>query len=717
MKADKIHNFYFNDVKSPPVQVDRREFLKRLGGGIIIVFSLSELAFAKGGINLQDDDLPEFNAYLRVKEDGRVDCFSGKIEMGQGANTSIAQVLAEELEVNLNDVDMIMGDTELCPYDAGTWGSMTTRFHDPLIRTAAAEARTVLVELASEKLNVPVSRLMAEEGKVFVKSDKSKFVTYAELTKGQKIVRAVSEKPEFKKPEQFKIAGKSYLRRDAVIKVTGKAMYTADVRLPGMLYARILRPPAHGAKLVSADTSAAEAVEGTQVLKDGDFIVVLHTSFETAEHAVQLIKAEWDIPPSKADNETIFKHILAEAKDSRAIHEGGNLDAGKKESDLTFSHEYHDGYKAHASMETHAATAIFEKGKLTMWASSQTPFGTREEVAEKLGLKKENVHLKQIFLGGGFGGKIYNQQAVECAKITKKVEGTPVQLMWNRKEEFMYDMFRPAAVIKVNSGITKDGVIKYWDFNTYCAGGRGTELFYGVPHHRTTTFEGEGVHPFGTGAWRAPGNPTNTFARESQIDIMAHKIGMDPLEFRLKNMSDDRAINSLKLAANKFGWSKAKPPKGTGRGIATGTDAGTLVTVIAEVTVDASTGKVDVKRVVVGQDMGQVVNPEGTLIQAEGCVNMGLGYTLTEDVEFDWGTVNSANFGTYSLPLFSTIPDIIETELADAMDQPPQGGGEPAIICMGAAVANAVFEACGARVFRIPITPERILKALKESKG
>ncbi len=323
--------------------------------------------------------------------------------------------------------------------------------------------------------------------------------------------------------------------------------------------------------------------------------------------------------------------------------------------------------------------------------------------------------MKQIFLGGGFGGKIYNQQAGEAARIAKMVEGTPVQLEWSRKEEFMYDYFRPAAVLKVSSGVTKDGLIKYWDFKTYCAGDRGTEPFYGFENHKTTSFDKDGLHPFATGAWRAPGNYSNTFARESQIDIMANKIGMDPLEFRMKNMSDKRALNSLKLAADKFGWSAQKPPKGTGRGIAVGTDAGTLVTVIVEVTVDTSTGEVKVNRAVVGQDMGQVINPEGTIIQAEGCVNMGLGYTLSEDVEFDWGEVKSNNFGNYQLPLFSTIPPIIETVLADAMDQPPQGGGEPAIICMGAAVGNAIFEACGARVFRMPFTPARVLKALKKS--
>jgi isoquinoline 1-oxidoreductase len=714
MKAEKIHEYYFHDVNNPPMTIDRREFLKNLGGGVIIIFSLSQLGFIsgyKGGIG---EDLPEFNAYLRVKEDGRVDCYSGKIEMGQGINTSLAQVLADELEVGLDKVDMIMGDTELCPYDAGTWGSLTTRFHDPLIRAAAAEAREVLKKLASEKLNVPVAQLIAENGTVFVGSDKNKRVTYAELTKGQKIVQTISEKPALKKPGDFKLIGNSHLRSDSLQKVTGKALYSADIHLPGMLHARIVRPPAHNSKLISVDTSAAEAIAGVQIKREDDFIVVLHASHEIAERAVRAVKADWEKPASKANNETIFEHIVKTATDSKVRHESGKLETGKKESEILFENEYHDGYKAHASIETHAATAIFEDGKLTMWASSQTPFGTQAEVAKLLNLPKEKVHLKQIFLGGGFGGKIYNRQATEAARIAKMVEGTPVQLMWSREEEFMYDMFRPAAVIKVNSGMTKEGIIKYWDFNIYCAGDRGTELFYDVPNHKTTTLDKSGLHPFGTGAWRAPGNSTNTFARESQIDIMAHKIGMDPLEFRLKNMNDQRAINSLELAAEKFGWTKSKPPKGTGRGIAVGTDAGTLVTIIVEVTVDLQTGKVKVNRAVVGQDMGQVVNPEGTIIQAEGCVNMGLGYSLTEDIEFDWGEVKTKNFGDYDLPLFSTIPPQIDTVWVDAMDQPPQGGGEPAIICMGGAIANAVFEACGARVFRLPVTKERVLEALKK---
>ncbi|NQU85890.1 MAG: xanthine dehydrogenase family protein molybdopterin-binding subunit [Mariniphaga sp.] len=713
MKPEQIDKFYFSDVNSPP-GVTRRDFLKKLGGGIIIIFSLGAYTVVNGCLQKKEEEegeVPEFNAFLRVKEDGTVDCYSGKIEMGQGIITSLAQILADELEVPLESVNMIMGDTDLVPYDAGTWGSMTTRFHDPLIRAAAAEARGILVELASEKLNIPAAGLKAEAGKVVSIENNKKSVSYAKLTKGKKIVRSLGEEVHIKKPDEFKVIGKSFTRRDALEKVTGAAKYTADINLDGLLYARIARPLAHGSKLISSDISEAESINGVKVLKEDDFIVVLHADPEMAMRALDMVKTEWKIPDVIADNESIFEHIKKTATDKRVRHEGGDLAKGRKESVMVVEEEYHDGYKAHAPIETHAATAVFEEGKLTMWVSSQTPFGTRQEISDQLSLPLEMVHIKQIFLGGGFGGKIYNQQAIETARIAKILEGTPVQVMWTRKEEFMYDMFRSAAVMKIGSGMDKTGKLNYWNFDIYCAGDRGTNLFYNIPNHQTALFDGPDVHPFGTGAWRAPGNPSTTFARESHIDIMASKINMDPLEFRLKNMNNERAIRSLKLAAETFGWEK-ELPEGHGKGIAVGDDAGTFVTIIVEVKVDTQTGSVKVVRAVVGQDMGQVVNPQGVAIQAEGCVNMGLGYALTEDIEFNWKEVKSSNFDNYEIPRFSMIPEKIESPTVDAMDEPPQGGGEPAIIGVGGAVANAVFNACGARVFRMPITPERVLAAM-----
>ena len=715
MKAEKINELYFGDVDYRVTTYDRREFLKRLGGGIIIIFSFSELSLLTGCEPPKEgEERPDFNAYLHIKEDGSVDCLTGKIEMGQGVITSLAQEIAEELEAPFKSINMVMGDTDLCPYDAGTWGSLTTRFEGPVIRAAAAEAREILIGLAAKELGVSEKQLEASEGFVFDKNDKSKKISYADLTKGQKIVQKLKKMPEMKKSKDFDIVGKSVISIDAVDKVTGKAAYSGDVKLPGMVYAAIVRPRVWGSKKVSVDASGLEKFEGAELVEEGDLVAVVHPDPEVAAKAAQQVKVEWDAPESKADTETIFKYFVDNITESEVVEEGGNLAAGREACDTIVEAEYHDGYKAHSPIEPHTATCYFEGDKLTMWASSQTPFGTREALAETFNMPKEKVHMKQIFLGGGFGGKIYNPQAIEAAKIAK-LSGKPVQLAFNRREEFMYDYFRPAAVVKSAAGVDSNGKLKLWEFDIYCAGSRGTGLaqLYDIPNNRTRNFNKDGIHPFSTGAWRAPGNNTTTFARESHIDATAHAAGIDPLEFRLNNIVNAEMKATLEMAADSFGWNKEKP-EGHGYGISLGWDAGTYVAMIAEVKVDKATGYVQPIRVVCAQDMSQVVNPHGAKVQTEGGITMGLGYALTEEVEFDWGRVITRNYDTYQFAKFSMTPKI-ECLFADKMDAAPQGGGEPAIVCVGGAIANAVFDACGARVNRQPITPERILAALGKS--
>jgi isoquinoline 1-oxidoreductase len=709
MKSNKITELYFSDVDHP-IRYDRREFIKKLGGGIIVIFSLGELSMLQGWSQNDAEEMVDFNAFLRVKEDGRVDCYTGKIEMGQGVITSLAQALAEELEVPINSVDMIMGDTDLCPYDAGTWGSLTTRFADPVLRAAAAEAREILIELASKKFEIQHESLEASNGTVFVKGDNKLSVTYAELTKGKKIVRSLKNKPLIKNFKDFDIIGKSVLSLDSEAKVTGSANYSGDIKLPGMVYATIARPPAYGSKKIHVDTSGLDVFDGVEMVEDGNLVAVVHPDPEIANKAAKKVKIKWEEPKAKADNETIFEYFEKNITQSKVFEEGGSLNEGKEASKILIEANYHDGYKAHASIETHTATCYFEDDKLIMWASTQTPFGTREELAKTFDMPLEKVHIKQIFLGGGFGGKIYNRQAVEAAKIAKVI-GKPVQLAWSRREEFMYDMFRPAALVKATSGVDDNGKLKLWNFDIYCAGTRGTKLFYDIPNNRTRIFNDRDIHPFGTGAWRAPGNNSTTFARESHIDATAHAAKIDPLEFRLNNTKDESMSATLKLAAKTFGWD-SKKPEDHGYGIALGADAGTLVAIIAEVHVDRKTGVVQPIKVVCAQDMGQVVNPHGATVQTEGGITMGLGYSLYEDIEFDWGRVKSRNFKNYTITKFSSTPKI-ECVFIDKMDSKPQGGGEPAIVCVGGAIANAVFDACGARVNRMPVTPKRILEALQ----
>jgi nicotinate dehydrogenase subunit B len=707
MKEEEYMDIDFSDVPNR-FTLDRREFFKIVGGGIFIFLTIGDLSTAEA----QRRQLPsDFNAFLRIGEDGRVSCFTGKAELGQGVITSLAQMLADELDVPLDSVDMVMGDTDLCPWDAGTFGSMTTRFFGPPLRAAGAEARAVLMELAAEHLKLPVSQLKVEDGVVSDKNNSSNRVTYAQLTKGKKIERHLEEKPPVKNFREFKVIGEPVLRRDAVEKVTGEAKFAGDIRLPGMLYARILRPPAHDAELTSVDTSAAEKMEGVQVVKDGDLIAVLHERPDGAEEAIAKVKAQYDRPAATVDDKTIFDHMLKVSSEGDTAAEGGDLEEGKKLSEHIFEEKYLNSYVSHAPTETHTAIARPDGDRITIWASTQRPFGLKDEAARALNLPSERIHVITPFVGGGFGGKNRNQQGVEAARLAK-LTGKPVQVAWTRAEEFFYDSFRPAAVVKITSGITDSGRISLWDYGVYYAGGRGAQQFYDIPHHRTMTHGGGDAHPFATGPWRAPANNTNTFARESQIDIMAVEAGIDPLEFRLKNLKNEQVIRILKAAADKFGWTPAKGPSGRGYGIACGIDSGTWVALMAEVEVDKN-GHVQVKRVVCAQDMGLVINPAGAKLQVEGCIEMGLGYALAEEIHFKGGEITDLNFDTYEITRFSWTPRI-DTVLIEADDSPAQGGGEPAIICVGGVVANAVFDATGARLFQLPMTPGRIKEAMQK---
>jgi isoquinoline 1-oxidoreductase len=669
----------------------RREFFQILGTtGLLLVFPANPLA-------AQEDHGPgrpsfpkDFNAYLRIGEDGRVGCFVGKVEMGQGSMTVLAMLLAEELDVALDSVDVLMGDTELCPWDMGTWGSLTVRQFGPVLRGAAAEARSVLLDLAAEKLQVPKGHLQVRDGVVHAEGGAG--VTYASLVQGRRIERHL-EKVPLKTTREFRIVGRKAPRKDALAKVTGAALYAADMKVPGTLHARILRPPAHGAKLKDLDVHGAEAMPGVRVIRDGDLVAVLHARPDLAQAALEKVRATWT--PS-----------------GNPLAEGGDLAAGEKRASFVLEESYFNAYVAHAAIETHTALAAFDKGKATIWASTQAPFTLKTQIVQTLGLPARDVRVIAPYLGGGFGGKGVGYQAIEAARLAK-VAGCPVQVVWDRREEFFLDTFRPAAVVKLRSGADREGRITFWDFLVVAAGDREAGQFYDIPDHRTRSRAGgpADLHPFATGAWRAPAVNTNTFARECQIDAMAARLKMDPVAFRLKNLKDPRMVRVLEKGAEAFGWIPGAAPRGRGWGVACAKDSDSYVAAFAEVAVDRATGAVKVRRVALAQDMGLVVNPDGALQQIEGGVFMGLGYALTEEVRFRGGVILNPDFDGYRLPRFSDLPEI-RAVLVDNPDAPATGCGEPPIITIGALMANAVFDAVGARVRRLPLTPARILAAL-----
>lgn len=673
--------------------VDRRQFCKLVGGGIVVLMTSRPRDLFGQGAQYPEDP----NAYLRIAENGRVTLYSGKVEMGQGINTSLSQMAAEELGVSLDMIDIVMGDTDLVPYDRGTWGSLTTRFFGPAVRAAAAEARSVLMKLASDRLSVPRAQLTVKDGVV---SAGDRRVTYGELAKGRAIARLVDEKAVLRSLNEYTIVGKPAKRVDGRDKVTGRAVYAGDVRRPGMLYARVLRPPMHGATPKSIDVSKAKAAAGVTVVQKDDLVAVLHADPEAAAKALALIEVEWNRPGAAFDTETIYDYFVKQVP----------VDPVKGQFESTFE----TAYVAHAPMETHTAIAEMKDGRLTAWIGTQSPFGARSRIADTLGLDEKQVRVITPFIGGGFGGKSPIGQGVEAARLAQ-ITGKPVMVMWTRAEEFFYDTFGPAAVVRIASSIDDQKKITQWNYDVWAAGTRSAEVLYDVPGGKVNSHMGRGtpeakLHPFGTGPWRAPGAGTNVFARESQIDIMAAAAKMDPLEFRLHNTSDERARRVLKAAAKQLGWKSAAGPSGQGRGIAVGIDAGTYCALAAEVDVDRKTGEIRVKRVVAAQDMGQVINPEGAKMQMEGCINMGLGYVLTEELQFRGGEILDQNFATYQLPRFSHVP-VIETVIVKNDDLSPQGGGEPAIVPMGAVVANAVFDLIGVRLYRLPMTPKRVLAA------
>jgi isoquinoline 1-oxidoreductase len=694
--------------------VDRRSFIKLLGGGIVVLVRLRPedvWAQARG----YPEDL---NAYLHVAESGRVTVFSGKIEMGQGVMTSLAQMAAEDLGVSLESIEMVMGDTDRCPWDMGTFGSLTTRMFGPALRTAAAEARQVLLRLAAQKLGAAKEQLVVADGVVSVKGAPVRKVSYGELARGRALVKTVDEKAVLRAVSEFTVMGRSPSRLDAVEKVTGAAQYAADVKLPGLLHARILRPPAHGAKLLRADVSGARTLAGVSVVEEGDLVAVLHADPEAAERALGKVRAEWSPVPPGAGHEGIFEDLVSRAPQPDVKAVKGDVAAALGATPRRFESTFRKGYVAHAPMEPHVSTAVFENGRLTVWASTQTPFPTQARLAQQLGLDPKQVRVLTPYVGGGFGGKSAGRQSDEAARLAK-LTGRPVQVAFSRAEEFFYDTFDPACVVKIASGIDAAGRITAWDYDVYFAGDRGAEILYDVAHTRMRVFgswrgAGTGAHRFAVGPWRAPGANMNVFARESQVDVMAASAGVDPVEFRLRNMGDDRMRRVLQEAAKASGWTPAAGPSRRGWGVACGIDAGTYVVLVAQVAVDRASGKVRVERVVCAQDMGVVVSPEGATMQMEGCITMGLGYVLSEELRFEGGRMLDENFDTYELPRMSWLPKI-ETVLVKNDAVPPQGGGEPAIVPMGAAIANAFFDATGVRLYRLPMTPDRVKAALAEA--
>jgi CO/xanthine dehydrogenase Mo-binding subunit len=691
--------------------VDRREFFKLFGGGIAIVFTLKG-AFAQEGGGRQagesgrrgpNQTLPkEVGGWLHIGEDGAVTVFTGKVEVGQDIRTSLAQVVAEELRVPVASISLVMGDTDRTPYDMGTFGSRTTPTMAPQLRKAAAAARELLLDLAAAQSKADRAALTADDGKVMNLSTKQSW-NYGQLARGQNLLKQIPDDVPTTPADKWKVAGHSTPKVDGRAFVTGKHQYASDIKRPGMLYGKMVRPSAFNARLVSADTKAAEAMPGVTVVKDGDFIGVAAPDAALAAQAAQSIKAEWQAAAQPSSRE-LFDYLKSHKTEAQG-YEGnsatvrGSIDDGLAAADKRLQQTYTVAYIAHAPLEPRAAVAEWQDGKLTVWTGTQRPFGVRTELADAFHIPEQRVRVIMPDTGSGYGGKHTGEAALEAARLAKAT-GKPVKVVWSREEEFTWAYFRPAGVIDITSGVRGDGTVTAWEFHNINSGPSGIQHKYEFPNQKIVFHPAQS--PLRQGSYRGLAATANHFARETHLDEMARSLKIDPLDFRLKNLKDERQRAVLEAAARAFGWGKTKPSPDHGVGISCGFEKGGYVATCAEVAIDRRARQVKIVRVTEAFECGAIVNPDHLKNQIEGAIVMAIGGALFEAVEFENGKITNARFSRYRVPRFSDLPKI-EVVLLDRKDLPSAGAGETPIVGLAPAVGNAIFDATGQRLRSMPM--------------
>jgi len=696
----------------------RRDFFKVLGGGIAVFCLLDRTLTGqeagrsghRSGTSLPQD----ISAWLHVNENGDVTVFTGKVEVGQNIRASLTQAVAEELRVTPGSVSLLMGDTDRVPFDMGTFGSRTTPTMNPQLRRAAAAAREVLIGLAADAWKVDPAKLTAASGSI-TDPDSHRRASYAELAHGRELAKVIPAEEPLTPAAKWKVMDQPLGKVTGREIVTGRHRYPSDIRLPEMLYGKVLRPPSFGASLSSFDASKAQQMPGVTVVHDGDFVGVAAPNLRVAQDALAALSAEWKSTPAQTSSDDLFEYLKNHAGtgEERNGHVVGSVEKGLSDASLHLKQTYTVAYIAHAPLEPRAAVAEWKDGKLTVWTGTQRPFGVRGELAEAFRLPEDHVRVIMPDMGSGYGGKHTGEAAVEAARLAQAVQ-RPVKLVWTREEEFTRAYFRPAGVIEVSAGLSSDGSITAWEFHNYNSGAAAIGTLYNIPNQRIQFHSVDS--PLRQGSYRSLAATANHFARESFMDELAQLAKMDPLEFRLKNLTEERFRAALEAAAEKFGWGQMKshPGRSTtedrtlrGQGIAGGFDKGGYVATCAEVAVDSTTRQVRVVRVVTAFDCGAVVNPDGLRNQIEGANTMGIGGALFEAIQFANGRILNPRFAQYRVPRFSDAP-AMEVVLIDRKAVPSAGAGETPIVGIALAIGNAIFAATGKRLRALPMAPKGV---------
>jgi len=655
------------------VAADSRDYFDILGDGLVVVVPPPQTAPGTWA--------PTGGAWLHVAATGVVTAFTGKVEVGQGTRRALRIIVAEELEVALAEVRLVMGDTDLCPFDIGTFGSLSMPTAAVDLRRAAAAAREMLGDTGP-------------------------------LGFGERRVEIVEHDPPFRSVTERRVAGHASGGGDPAV-VTGAKLFVSDLRRPGMHHAKVLRPPRFGARLRSVDVSATRILPDVTVVIDGSFVGVVAATAGAARTAIDAVDAEWDLDENVAEAD-LDAHLRThpasiEGWGGAYAHDVGDVDARLSVAAVQLIGTYTTPYVAHAPLETRVALAEWDEHRLTVWTGTQTPFNVRHSLAEGLDVDEADVRVVVPDTGTGFGGKHEPDIAIATARLARAA-GVPVKLQWTREEEFTWAYFRPAAIIDIKAGATSDGDMTAWEAININAGSAAIGLPYDVPNQRLRFQPAES--PLRQGPYRALAATANNFARESAIDELADALNIDPLQLRLRHLRDDRLATVLGAAADRFGWDSPPSDVGYGIGLAAGFEKGGRVATCVLVRVDE--GHLEILRVVTAFECGKIVDPDNLVNQIEGATIMGLGGALFESVHFDDGRILNPSFSQYRVPRFIDTPPI-EVVLIDRPDRPSAGAGETPITTIAPAVANAIFNATQQRIRSLPLLDHDSIRPARSS--
>jgi CO/xanthine dehydrogenase Mo-binding subunit len=751
------------------MDITRRQFLKGTGA-LIISFNLLPPAgkvyaqFAR--LPSGDIDPTSLDSWLVITPDGFVTFYTSKVELGTGTITALAQIVAEELDVPFDKIKMDSGDTSRTIEQGSTVGSRTIERAGPQIRQAAAAARQELLKLAAARLNAPVDKLAVTDGVVAVAADPAKKVSYGQLIGGKKFNTKITASgtgwdmkvaPEVKakNPKDYKIVGRSVRRVELPAKVTGEHDYIHDVRIPGMLHARVVRPPVINTEPVSIDRESIKGIPGVfMIVREGKFVGVVAKTEWAAIKAAQALKVTWSKPTSKVPGtpEEVFAYLqnTKPARTLKPVDKGDPANA-LSQAKKNYQATYRWPFQMHGMIGPSCAIADVKGDKATIWSGPQGPFRTRGAVAKLLNIPEQNVRIIYHEASGSYG-RMSTDDGAEDAALLSRAAGAPVRVQWSRQDEHGWEPKGPAQLDEAKAAVDGDGKLLAWDFVDYGqpwtasgatpllaslqvgiqptnpGGPNGTQSsgeIYPVPNQRIVAhlvnWHFPEPIPLRTSNLRAPGDIARCFASESLIDEIAADLKIDPLEFRLRSLSGNkRGIDCLQAAADKAGWQKRPSPApavagniAKGRGIALTQRANTYVATVAEVEVNKTTGQVAVKRIVCSHDCGLMINPDGVKNQVEGNVIQGVSRALLEEVTFNANGVTSLDWATYPILRFPDVP-ALDVVLINRPEMQPLGAGEGATIPPAAAIANAIFDAVGVRLREGPFTPKRVLAAMQK---